>query len=251
MGRRACGCRTWQMRAAAAAALSPLLLAACQSTPHGGPARPPEAMAPERQAPAADPATGTPAPTGADTIMLIRHAEKPQKHREPYGVTVGGERDAESLTVTGWQRAGALAELFDPTQGQIRAGLRVPDRIYASHTDKTAKGDDGSVSRRPVETVTPLAGKLGRKVDQSFGLGQEAALAKAVTAQHGTTLIAWHHGHIPALVHALGAVRPAVPAKWPDGRFDEVWVFTRDGGTWRFSQVPQLVLAGDTAAPIS
>ncbi|RSS78243.1 hypothetical protein EF918_21750 [Streptomyces sp. WAC06614] len=184
--------------------------------------------------------------------MVIRHAEKPEgKHDKPYGITADGEVDKESLTVTGWQRAGALAELFDPVQGQIRAGLRTPDRIYASTPDKATMGKEGSNSLRPVETVTPLAQKLGKPVDQSFGHGQEAALAKAVTAQHGTTLISWQHGRIPAIAEALGVVRPAVPRKWADNRFDEVWVFTREGNTWRFSQVPQLVLAGDVPAPIT
>ena len=43
------------------------------------------------------------------------------------------------------------------------------------------------------------------------------------------------------------------PAQWPDDRFDMIWVVDRDGanGPWHFAQVPQLLLSGDVAHPIS
>ena len=50
-------------------------------------------------------------------IMIIRHAEKPPDSGGPFGVTAGGEKDAESLIIQGWQRAGALACLFAPRAG--------------------------------------------------------------------------------------------------------------------------------------
>ena len=45
----------------------------------------------------------------ASQIMLIRHGEKPPHAPPPHGVSAHGERDTESITVRGWQRAGALA----------------------------------------------------------------------------------------------------------------------------------------------
>ncbi len=36
------------------------------------------------------------------------------------------------------------------------------------------------------------------------------------------------------------------PQTWPDDRFDIVWVFERADGGWSFTQVPQLLLAGDS-----
>ncbi len=38
----------------------------------------------------------------------------------------------------------------------------------------------------------------------------------------------------------------SAPQQWRDDRFDLVWVFDLDpSGRYRFSQVPQLLLAGD------
>lgn len=67
-----------------------------------------------------------------DVIYLIRHGEKPDEpaprrsapaHR---GVDFHGNQNEHSLLPRGWQRSGALAALFDPSQGPLRAGLRVP-----------------------------------------------------------------------------------------------------------------------------
>jgi hypothetical protein len=45
----------------------------------------------------------------------------------------------------------------------------------------------------------------------------------------------------------------SVPQVWPDDRFDLVWVFEPEPGADRFRlhQVPQLLLVGDRADPIS
>src|SRR5215203_3651150 len=90
---------------------------------------------------------GSPSP--ADTtrmIMVIRHAEKPlHPAASPYGVTPHGEEDPHSLTVTGWTRAGALAQLFAPAHGRPPVGLRRPDSIYAS---AHAGGPPGSGDRQ-------------------------------------------------------------------------------------------------------
>ena len=71
---------------------------------------------------------GSPSPTDATRmIMVIRHAEKPlHPAGSPYGVTPHGEEDPHSLTVTGWTRAGALAQLFAPAHGRPPLGLRRP-----------------------------------------------------------------------------------------------------------------------------
>ncbi|QUQ64020.1 hypothetical protein [Kutzneria sp. CA-103260] len=193
---------------------------------------------------AADP-TSAPAAggTAVDVIMIIRHAEKPTGNAAPFGITADGQQDPESLTVRGWNRAGALTDLFAPAAGPMRSGLFTPTTVWASNP-----GGDGS--KRPQQTVTPLAAKLGVQVNIKFKKGQESALAAELDGRHGVTLVAWQHEAIPAIVERLRGVTPAAPTSWPDDRFDVVWVFTRDGGGWRFAQVPQMLLGGDSDKPI-
>jgi len=173
-------------------------------------------------------------------IMIVRHAEKPTA-AEGRGVGPNGDHDGHSLSVRGWTRAGALVGLFAPQHGEPTAGLRRPDAIYAS-----GHADHGS--RRPVQTVTPLAERLGQHIHCRRGLGDEAALAARLAVLDGAALVAWHHEAIPAIARSLGAV--GFPQRWPDDRFDVVWTLTPDGSSWRFGQVPQLLLAGDLPDPI-
>jgi hypothetical protein len=173
-------------------------------------------------------------------IMIVRHAEKPVA-AEVRGVRPNGDHDRHSLSVRGWTRAGALVGLFAPQHGEPKAGLRRPDAIYAC-----GHADDGS--RRPVQTVTPLAERLGQHIRRRRGLGEEAALAAKLAVHNGAALVAWHHEAIPAIARSLGAVD--FPEHWPDDRFDVVWTFTPDGTGWRFAQVAQLLLAGDRPEPI-
>ncbi|WP_372411335.1 hypothetical protein [Streptomyces luteireticuli] len=197
---------------------------------------------------AADSAAAASAAPGADTLMIIRHAEKPREKddgkKPPFGVTEDGEQNEHALVVRGWQRAGALTGLFAPDGGASpRPGLRRPSAVYA------ADGHDGGKGLRPAETVAPLAAKLGLRVNTDYGQGDESALVKEVSGRHGATLVSWEHHRISHIVKKLGTVRPAPPDAWPDDRFDLVWVFTREGKGWRFQQVPQLLLAGDRSDP--
>jgi hypothetical protein len=47
--------------------------------------------------------------------MFIRHAEKPGVDVAS-GLEANGTTDPESLTIRGWQRAGALARFFRPVK---------------------------------------------------------------------------------------------------------------------------------------
>ncbi|WP_222710543.1 hypothetical protein [Quadrisphaera setariae] len=200
-------------------------------------------------APASRAASASPpgsAPPGGDPplLMVIRHAEKPPSSGAPHGVLPSGEQDGESLTTTGWARAGALVGLFEPVDAEgpaaLRAGLSRPAVLVAA--------DPSRGSRRPFQTLTPLAARLGLDVQTSFAKGQEAALASSLRDVRSPTLVAWEHQAIPAIVADFGPVAPAPPSSWPGDRFDLVWCFSRtDDDGWRFSQVPQLLLAGDSA----
>lgn len=178
-------------------------------------------------------------------IMIIRHAEKPNGDQ---GVLPDGAPNPEALTVVGWQRAGALVTLFAPPGGHFAdPHLTTPQAIYASGVGHH------SASLRPQQTVTPLAAKLTLSLSTDHRKGDEAALVQAATTLGGGVLIAWEHEAIPAIAQFILGGGQGVPQHWPDDRFDLVWVFDRpDGsGLWRFTQVPQRLLAGDSADPIA
>ena len=183
----------------------------------------------------------------AAKIMVIRHAEKPTDEA-PCGVTEEGERESESLTVRGWQRAGALAALLAPPDGTLREpALAEPRFIYASKPTKR------NGSRRSVETVTPLAAKLSLLVNTNFQRDEYAEMLEDVFVCRGVVLISWQHDFIPLIARALlGQQATAAPHEWDVDRYDLIWVFDRDPetGLYSFTQVPQNLLAGDRLSPI-
>ena len=167
--------------------------------------------------------------------MLVRHAEKPLNDGPPHGVTVDGEPDPESLTPRGWQRAGALVGLF------ASGRLPTPTHLFASQI-----GSQGA-SKRPRETLVPLADRLGLPVDSRFSKDDVEPLAAALRTIDGVALVAWEHHRIPLIVAALGCSGADVPAIWPDDRYDVVWVLARpaEGVAYTFRQVAENLLAGD------
>jgi hypothetical protein len=197
---------------------------------------------------ATEAANATQASAGSNLVMIIRHAEKPPDSGKPYGVTTDGEQDDHSLIVAGWSRAGALVELFAPANGTpptglvMPTGLVVPTAIYAS-----GAGEQG---QRPIQTVTPLADRMGIALNTDYGKGDESALAATISGLTGATLVCWEHGEIPDIISALGTVSPQPPDSWDSSRFDLVWTLTGGPSNWTFNQVPQLLLAGDSTDPI-
>ncbi|WP_416462713.1 hypothetical protein [Rubrivivax gelatinosus] len=65
----------------------------------------------------------------------------------------------------------------------------------------------------------------------------------------GRVPVCWRHEAQPALADEL-VQRPDVPGHWPDERFNLVWIVSREGPSWTFSQLPQLLLPGDRAQPV-
>jgi hypothetical protein len=202
---------------------------------------------------------------GATKIMVIRHAEKPGVYNgQSYaGVDALGNVDDESLVTLGWERAGGLAALFDP-QGQIALGagseLAVPQFLYAADPSDKKKGKekDKEPSQRPYQTIAALAAKLGSSVpfDASY---KKTQYKDMVTAALGCeiVLVSWQHEDIPAIggeiLSQTGTRGITVPQKWPGDRYDLVWVFDRPSGAGpitAFTQVPQLLLAGDQSTVI-
>ncbi len=182
----------------------------------------------------------------ANKIMLIRHAEKP--HDNVQGVTDTGADDPEELIVRGWQRSGALVRFFAPRSGIfVDQHLAQPNKIFASAVAKHSE------SLRPQHTVLPLATLLKLELDLSCAKGEETKLVAAALKADGTVLIAWEHEAIPTIVNAIAGDDKTCPQKWDGTRFDMVWVLDRktNGNGWDFCQVPQMLLAADSANPIA
>jgi hypothetical protein len=165
-------------------------------------------------------------------ILIIRHAEQPSPGLPDRGVDESGAPDANSLTVQGWQRAGALARFFAKPSG----GVERPDAIYAAAT--------GRGGRRCIETATPIAASLGRGLISQFATDDARAVMADVLRRQGVVLMVWEREMIPALVQALPDA-PPIPEKWPAGRFDLIWELRRAGAGWQFAILPQYLLAGD------
>ena len=181
-----------------------------------------------------------------DSICIIRHAEKQLGDGPPRAVAVDGSPDPESLTVAGWQRAGALISLFMPRPG-ASALLPTPTGLFASEIGPH------SHSRRPIETLVPLSARLGLALNEPFLQDELDQLVAALKGSGGHVLVAWEHKRIPLIANQLVGTSTGVPQIWPDDRFDLVWVFEPrpDAPAYRLRQVPQLLLAGDRAEPIA
>ena len=183
----------------------------------------------------------------ATKIIVLRHAEKPAKDNAPYGVTRKGERSSESLCVRGWQRAGALTNLFVPPNGYFHhSSLAKPQFLYASKPLRR-KG-----SRRPIETITPLAEKLDVKINSDFQRNDFADMIEEVFEHKGVALICWQREYIPDIASVILDSKKMAPHDWPEDRFDLFWVFDLQPGSarYKFKQVPQKLLAGDLTTPI-
>ncbi|UVK46284.1 histidine phosphatase family protein [Mesorhizobium sp. AR07] len=179
-------------------------------------------------------------------VMIIRHAEKPIQGGPDLGVTEQGESDPASLTVRGWQRAGGLCRFFyEPP-----LPLGRPASIVASGTIK--RDDSGTRSKRPSQTITPLARRLGLEPDVTHSKGQEQLAADAIRTAQSPVLVSWQHESIPALAAALVGGTGIAPQSWPDDDFDSIWVLEADqANVWSFSRERQALLDGDDTGQMS
>ena len=217
---------------------------------------------------------------GVTKVMIIRHAEKPGTYNNVQysGINAQGQPDNESLTTVGWERAGSIANLFFPTNNSFQSPeLAAPAYIYAaSPAIKMKLRPDGNIlqdepSQRPYQTVAALYGKMRANAEQAPELNiafdkddYPAMIADVLALARGTVLISWQHedvlpkspGDNCVVSELLKQSRSAAPSDlpagpWPGSRYDMVLVFDRPSGAGpftAFTQVPQMLLAGDTSA---
>ncbi|GAC1041378.1 hypothetical protein [Rhizobium sp. No.120] len=157
------------------------------------------------------------AETGTQTIVFMRHGEKP-------------EAGLGQLSCQGLNRALALPAVLTKLFGR-------PAAIFAP--DPSKRKEDSGISYdyiRPLATIEPTAIARGMPVDTSFGYEDiddlKAELKKPVYAGK-LIFIAWEHKQIVDLARQLmsenGGDEKAVP-KWHGKDFDSLYVLRIGGG---------------------
>jgi broad specificity phosphatase PhoE len=124
----------------------------------------------------------------AKTILIMWHAEKPDDTSDP------------DLAPEGCLRAQRLASYLPATFGK-------PEFLFATSVSKH--------SRRPIETLGPLAAQCGLSIDDSYADQDYGALARDLrkdsTYDGALAVVCWHHGNIPNMMHALKAAMETTP----------------------------------------
>jgi hypothetical protein len=184
------------------------------------------------------------------TIFIIRHAEKPGETWPGPGLTDSGVSDTESLVIRGWQRAGAWTALFGA--GLSNKDYPAPQVIYAATPGRNNDPNQGP-SRRPAETISALAARLGQTPKEGFGKGDEKHLVDALLALKGVALVCWEHKAIISdILPRIPVSKGKPPAKWDADRYDVVLRFDRGKGDDKFAFQPlyPCLLSGDSDKPV-
>ena len=185
----------------------------------------------------------------APSLVILRHAEKPTPTWR--GVDETGRKDAHSLTVRGWQRAGALVHLLAPYEGAVgNKALHTPAYLFASSS--LIVPDKRNSSKRERQTLTPLADRLNLRINLDFDVdGEKDAMAAAVACD-GPVLLCWDHHRIGKLASFVPG-KHQIPEKWPRKRYDLLYVFTRlaSGAGYAFEQVAQPLLGDDRTSTLA
>ncbi len=160
----------------------------------------------------------TPARSDVETIVLIRHGEKP-----PHGLG--------QLNCRGLNRALALPAVIEKNFGR-------PDAVFAP--DPAQQKIDGGVAYdyvRPLATVEPAAIFFGLPVNASLGLSDTGGLRAALDQpayRNAVVLVAWEHKTLAAIARDLLAAHGGDPdnaPEWDRDDFDSIYVvsITRTG----------------------
>jgi hypothetical protein len=138
----------------------------------------------------------------------MRHAEKIGDPLDPH------------LSQDGYVRAAKLADYIPDTFG-------IPQFLIASSISKH--------SVRPIETLEPLATKIGVPIDTTYADQDYGALASLLFsdpryADTGTLIVVcWHHGNIPLMANALRAKPGSYPDPWDAQVFNQILILNYSG----------------------
>ena len=135
-------------------------------------------------------------------IILIRHAEKPQK--------------GDNLTCQGLNRSLELPQLL-----YTRFGLPA-----ATYIPAMALGDSTKHSRM-FQTIIPFAVKYNLALTSKFMEDDSTAMAREIMQKKGTVLVIWEHKRIASIARALG-IKDSL--HWPDDDYESIWIITFPNG---------------------
>jgi hypothetical protein len=163
----------------------------------------------------------SPAPT--ETIVLVRHGEKP-----PAGLG--------QLTCQGLNRALALPAVIARDFGR-------PAAIFAPNPAIMKKDGGQAYSYiRPLATIEPTAISLGMTVDVSHGVEDWQDVGRALSEPRyagALVIVSWEHSDIVKLARWLmsshGGDAASVP-EWDRADFDSVYVVRLTGGRAAFAR---------------
>jgi hypothetical protein len=157
-----------------------------------------------------DDATTTREDSDTETIVAIRHGEKPA---EGLG----------NLNCKGLNRALALPEVLLSKYGR-------PSFIFAPNPDERFDGGDYNYIRALV-TIAPTAIRCELPINTEFGYTQIDDLAielRKADYQHALIFIAWEHGELERFAKLLVAAYGGDPSQvpfWSEKDYDTIFVF--------------------------
>ena len=159
------------------------------------------------------PSVPTPPSTGPETIVFVRHGEKP-------------DADLGQLNCQGLNRALALPSVLIPRYGK-------PNFIFAPSTaKKVGRGGAQFSYIRPLMTIEPTAVRLGLPVDARFAFDDIDKLSGELTApayQRALVFVAWEHTELVEMLKKLFTSLGGDPSEiphWEGNDFDSIYLIT-------------------------
>lgn len=184
------------------------------------------------------PAVAAFAAPGQETLVFVRHGEKP-------------EQEIGQLDCQGLNRALALPDAL--------ARFGKPDVIFAPDPGVQIgpKGGPKQNYFRPLATILPTAIRLGMPIDIRFGFNDIAGLEGELLDpkyRDALVFVAWEHKELDKLVRAIVEDKggdPDLVPKWPGSDFDSIFVVTigPDGTPVRFSHEQEGITGLSDACP--
>jgi len=140
---------------------------------------------------------------GLQRVVIIRHAEKPEK--------------GDNLSCSGFNRSIQLpAVLYNK--------FKTPDKIFVPAVDNGKSANQ----LRMLETIAPFAIKYNLKIDSKFDVDDVKNVAAAILKTSGYVLVVWEHAKIDNIAKALGVDTKGM--KWNENDFDSIWIINFTNG---------------------